>query len=146
MSKNEFHVIEYKIQCIGMIGIRRSEFNPYFFYSNYNSNNNTFAIRFLKWIQNIMSCVPVGKNVCLIRTICSSSTGNSTPYLLLSPPLCCTHTNYHINILKFPSVRLSVCPCVCSRLTFYWKELRIWLKIFAFFPRRLQAAILFFLF
>ncbi len=31
------------------------------------------------------------------------------------------------------SVRLSVRPSVCSRLTFYWKEL-IGLKIFAFFP------------
>jgi hypothetical protein len=42
-----------------------------------------------------------------------------------------------------PSVRQSqsVSPSVCSRLTFYWKELRscIYLKNFAFFPRKLWA-------
>jgi hypothetical protein len=42
---------------------------------------------------------------------------------------------YHIYILEFPSVRKSVSPSRCSRLTFYWKELRptkLWLKIFTF--------------
>jgi hypothetical protein len=34
------------------------------------------------------------------------------------------HESYHIHILEFPSVRLSVCNTVCLRLTFYWKELR----------------------
>ncbi len=31
---------------------------------------------------------------------------------------------YHIHILQFPSVSQSVSPSVCSRLPFYWKELR----------------------